>query len=98
MHTDPLKLRLQIDQLLNNMREEQYVEILKKIKFAIQIIEHHKIVNFKDGNKECKIIKNLKPDLETFINIITPSYNVLKKLTDGILEKYKFEKLVKKGI
>ena len=97
MHTDPLKLRLQIDRLLKNPKPKDYCSILKKIKFAIQIIENHKIVNFKDGNGECKSIKSSNPDSEAFINLITPSYNILKKLTDGILEKSKYERLVQKS-
>ena len=97
MHTDPLKLRLQIDQLLKDPTPKNYCSILKKIKFAIQIIENHKIVNFKDGNGECKLIKSLNPDLSAFINLITPSYNILKKLTNGILEKSKYERLVQKS-
>ena len=97
MHTDPLKLRLQIDRLLKNPKSKDYYSILKKIKFAIQIIENHKIVNFKDGNGECKLIKSSNPDSEAFINLITPSYNILKKLTDGILEKSKYERLVQKS-
>lgn len=96
MHTDPLKLRLQIDQLLKDPTLKNY-SILKKIKFAIQIIENHKIVNFKDGNGECKLIKSSNPDLSAFINLITPSYNILKKLTNGILEKSKYERLVQKS-
>lgn len=97
MHTDPLKLRLQIDRLLKNSKPKDYCSILKKIKFAIQIIENHKIVNFKDGNGECKSIKSSNPNFEAFINLITPSYNILKKLTDGILEKSKYERLVQKS-
>ena len=97
MHTDPLKLRLQIDQLLKDPTPKNYCSILKKIKFAIQIIENHKIVNFKDGNGECKLIKSSNPDLSAFINLITPSYNILKKLTNGILEKSKYERLVQKS-
>ena len=97
MHTDPLKLRLQIDQLLKDPTPKNYCSILKKIKFAIQIIENHKIVNFKDGNGECKLIKSSNPDLSGFINLITPSYNILKKLTNGILEKSKYERLVQKS-
>lgn len=97
MHTDPLKLRLQIDQLLKDPTPKNYCSILKKIKFAIQIIENHKIVNFKDGNGECKLIKSSSPDLSAFINLITPSYNILKKLTNGILEKSKYERLVQKS-
>lgn len=97
MHTDPLKLRLQIDQLLKDPMPKNYCSILKKIKFAIQIIENHKIVNFKDGNGECKSIKSSNPDLSAFINLITPSYNILKKLTNGILEKSKYERLVQKS-
>ena len=97
MHTDPLKLRLHIDQLLKDPVPKNYCSILKKIKFAIQIIENHKIVNFKDGNGECKLIKSSNPDLSAFINLITPSYNILKKLTNGILEKSKYERLVQKS-
>lgn len=97
MHTDPLKLRLQIDQLLKDPVPKNYCSILKKIKFAIQIIENHKIVNFKDGNGECKLIKSSNPDLSTFISLVTPSYNILKKLTNGILEKSKYERLVQKS-
>ena len=97
MHTNPLKLRLQIDQLLKDPTPKNYCSILKKIKFAVQIIENHKIVNFKDGNGECKLIKSSNPDLSTFISLITPSYNILKKLTNGILEKSKYERLVQKS-
>lgn len=97
MHTDPLKLRLQIDQLLKDPAPKNYCSILKKIKFAVQIIENHKIVNFKDGNGECKLIKSSNPDLSAFISLITPSYNILKKLTNGILEKSKYERLVQKS-
>lgn len=97
MHTEPLKLRLQIDRLLKDPKSKDYCSILKKIKFAIQIIENHKIVNFKDGNGECKLIKSSNLNKSEFITLITPSYNILKKLTDGILEKSKYERLVQKS-
>jgi hypothetical protein len=97
MHTDPLKLRLQIDSLIRdpNLSPDNYCSILKKLKFAIQIIENHKIINFKDGNSECKSIKLMRPDKQAFLALLDPSYNILKKLTDGILEKSKYKRLVK---
>lgn len=96
MSTDPLKIRLQIDNLIKDSTD--YCENIKKCKFAIQIIENHKIVNFKDGNDE--ILQFLACDSElkeAFLKIIHPSITVLKKLTDGILEKSKKDKIIQKG-
>lgn len=96
MSTDPLKIRLQIDNLIKDSAD--YCENIKKCKFAIQIIENHKIVNFKDGNDE--ILQFLACDSESkeaFLKIIHPSITVLKKLTDGILEKSKKDKIIQKG-
>lgn len=96
MSTDPLKLRLQIDELIKN--STNYYETIKKCKFAIQIIENHKIVNFRDGNEEImQLLECTSDPKEVFLRIINPFYTILKKLTDGILEKSKKDKIIQKG-
>lgn len=96
MSTDPLKIRSQIDNLIKTSID--YCENIKKCKFAIQIIENHKIVNFKDGNDDIlQFLANDSKSKETFLKIIHPSITVLKKLTDGILEKSKKDKIIQKG-
>lgn len=99
MHTDPLKLRLQIDQLLKDPTPKNYCSILKKIKFAIQIIENHKIVNFKEANPERKIIlESPDPDniLLEYIFCLSKPLELLKNSTDGMLKKEVQSKIIQK--
>lgn len=101
LSTDPLKIRTQIDELMLNVDSNQnYCEIIRKCKFAIQIIENHKIVNFKEANSECIVLKNIDDLSEKhlmFRQLIKTPISILKKLTDGIVEKSKLKRLVQKA-
>lgn len=94
MHTDPLKLRLQIDRLLKNPKPKDYCSILKKIKFAIQIIENHKIVNFKEANSERIAI--LKGGYNIYKAALYKPLESLKASTDGMLKKELQSKIIQK--
>lgn len=97
--TDPVGLRLQIE----NLKQEIYktnskglcLNLLKQVNFANQIIENHKIVNYKVLGDAFNAINAAETDkvLEVFGNYFTPQYELLKKYTDGPLLKYKQNEL-----
>ena len=90
MKTNPLQLKktIRTQRLNNGLYSDVNIlrdwELIKNIKFAIQIIENHKIVNFKEAKNDyfnlskCESVK----ELTEYIN---KSYQILKDLTDGML-------------
>lgn len=101
MTTNPLQLRNQIDEEVRNLSEEStlydYWKILKDVEFANQIIENHKIVNFKRPKIDFLTLKYKEEDLkEIFGRLFTESYKVLKNSTDGILKQSKIKKILQK--
>ena len=88
MTTNPLQLRKDVDK---DFDSKPFDELIRQIKFSIQIIENHKIVNYKDGLDDINLINKLILDGETdedeLNKIIDKSYSVLKSLTDGMLKQ-----------
>lgn len=90
MKTNPLQLKktIRTQRLNNGLYSDVNIlrdwELIKNIKFAIQIIENHKIVNFKEAKNDyfnllkCESVK----ELTEYVN---KSYQILKDLTDGML-------------
>ena len=66
--------------------------LVKNIRFAIQIIQNHKIVNFKESAKDYNNLIHCESNTEIY-NYIESIYNELKSLTDGILKKEILDKL-----
>ena len=102
MKTDPLGLRRQIVKMDNSITEESNPKDMWKVvaycKFANQIIENHKIVNFKEANPERKLITNMFPE-DTYLEYKLCLYKPLEKLkasTDGMLKKELQSKIVQK--
>ena len=101
MKTDPLQLRRMIDLQLADYKNKNLFnindawEIIKNIKFSIQIIENHKIVNFKEAYNDYYNLLSFE-SIDEIENYINQSYSQLRKLTDGmikqeILKKFKNE-------
>ena len=103
MKTDPLGLRKQIIKMDNTITEESDPKDMWRVvaycKFANQIIENHKIVNFKEANTERKTILNMAIGEPTFLEYKFCLYKPLEKLkisTDGMLKKELQSKIIQK--
>lgn len=92
MTTNPIQLRKDIDEqikslfLVSVIDVNVYINLLRQIKFSIQIIHNHKIVNYKDGLDDFISIKNAESNEEIW-QIINKSYDELKSLTDGMIKQ-----------
>lgn len=103
MKTDPLGLRKQVVKMDNAITEESDPKDMWKViaycKFANQIIENHKIINFKEANPERKTILNMTLGAPTFLEYKLCLHKPLEKLkasTDGMLKKELQSKIVQK--
>lgn len=89
MSTNPIQLRNDVDDFIRLTKlgtdtdSNLYMFILRQIRFSIQIIQNHKIVNYKDGLEDSLAIKNAESTDEIW-QIIDKSYDELKSLTDGM--------------
>ncbi len=89
MSTNPIQLRNDVDDFIRLTKlgtdtdPNLYMFILRQIRFSIQIIQNHKIVNYKDGLDDSLSIKNAESTDEIW-QIIDKSYDELKSLTDGM--------------
>ena len=93
MNTNPLLLRKYIDsekEVLYGLQDINGWKLICDIKFVNQIIENHKIVNFKEASSDFY-------NLENYDSIFNKSYDYLKKLTDGALKKEQLDKINKNG-
>lgn len=99
MKTDPLSLRKQIIKMNNNITKESNIKDMWKVicycKFANQIIENHKIINFKESNPERSLLKNEDP-YQIYKMCLQKPLEKLKKSTDGMLKKELQNKIVQK--
>ena len=92
MTTNPIQLRKDIDSIykvvhLSSMKSnEAFYKLIRAIRFSIQIIQNHKIVNYKDGLDDYKAIQSADSDDEIW-QIIDKSYEELKSLTDGMIKQ-----------
>ena len=90
MKTNPLQLKKTIrtqrlsNEIYSDINILRYWELIKNIKFAIQIIENHKIVNFKEAKNDYFNLSKCE-SIEELIEYINKSYQILKDLTDGML-------------
>lgn len=107
--TDPLQLRKEYDKLkINIMRDtpinlaegnfltvqKQVWELYKYLKFANQIIENHKIVNFKCvAAKYNEIVTGEEMTYEQFSELLdNDELKIFKRYTDEILKKDKIKR------
>lgn len=101
MTTNPLQLRKDIDNRYSILSAQskidllEYWKLIKNIKFSIQIIENHKIVNFKEASKNYSELNSITESNE-FFEYINSIYKSLKELTDRILEMDRRKKLKKR--
>jgi len=74
-------------------------ELIKIARFSLQVIEHHKIVNYKEVKEDYKKLfesPNTSEDLiQVFLNRYKTSASLLFKNTEGMLQKEKEEKIIK---
>lgn len=109
MTTNPLQLRKCFDttknQILSNLGETELSKqfnlwkIILFARFCNQIIENHKIVNFRNSAsdyRELRKYNNFDDLLNVFNTLITPELNLLYKSTDELLKQEKITKLQQK--
>lgn len=109
MTTNPLQLRKCFDttknQILSNPGETELSKqfnlwkIILFARFCNQIIENHKIVNFRNSAsdyRELRKYNNFDELLNIFNVLITPELNLLYKSTDELLIQEKITKLQQK--
>ena len=108
MTTNPLQLRKCFDttknQILSNIEEIELKQfnlwkIILFARFCNQIIENHKIVNFRNSAndyRELRKYNNFDDLLNIFNTLITPELNLLYKSTDELLKQEKIAKLQQK--
>ena len=109
MTTNPLQLRKCFEatrvQILSNLGETQLSKqfnlwrIILFARFCNQIIENHKIVNFKNSANDYQELRKYTDDnelLNAFNALITPEINLLYKSTDGLLKREKIAKIQQK--
>ena len=109
MTTNPLQLRKCFDttknQILSNLGKTELSKqfnlwkIILFARFCNQIIENHKIVNFRNSAsdyRELRKYNNFDELLNIFNTLITPDLNLLYKSTDELLKQEKITKLQQK--
>ena len=109
MTTNPLQLRKCFEatrvQILSNLGEIESSKrfnlwkIILFARFCNQIIENHKIVNFKNSANDYQELRKYTDDnelLNAFNALITPEINLLYKSTDGLLKREKIAKIQQK--
>lgn len=98
MTTNPIQLRKTIDKqlfqssLLSDINLLKEWELIKNIKFAVQIIDNHKIVNFKEAKDDYNVLQQSKSSTE-FFTYKEQFYNILKNITDGMLKQELLKKV-----
>ena len=109
MTVNPLQLRKCFDttknQILSNIEEVELKQfnlwkIILFARFCNQIIENHKIVNFRNSAndyRELRKYNNFDDLLNVFNTLITPELNLLYKSTDELLKQEKIAKLQQKN-
>ena len=108
MTINPLQLRKCFDttknQILSNIEEVELKQfnlwkIILFARFCNQIIENHKIVNFRNSANDYRELRkyNYFDDLLNIFNtLITPELNLLYQSTDELLKQEKIAKLQQK--
>lgn len=102
MHSNPLQLRKDIDRLYNedlvmsDINYDRYFSIIRAIRFTLQILDNHKIVNYRDGLDDCNKILEVK-SMPEITEIIDHNYNQIKKVTDGVIKQDILNRAKKSG-
>lgn len=95
MHSSPIQLRKDFDNFLeichNDLDIETCRELLVFVKFANQIIDNHKIINFKIIKKDYIELKNSDFLYNKFCELLKKPYDELKKKTDELIKKQKID-------
>jgi hypothetical protein len=85
----------------NNFKEwkKQLWDVIKYIKLTNQIIENHKIIDFKEANFEYKQLvendcENEAIILKLWLDLIKEPMGLLHKSTDGMLKKEREKKII----
>ena len=92
MTTNPVQLRKEVNSFYNTVHfsvlksNQMLYELIRNIRFSIQIIQNHKIVNYKDGLEDVGAIKSAE-SVDEIWQIIDKSYTELKSLTDGMIKQ-----------
>lgn len=91
MTTNPIQLRKDIDTEYKafHLSEHPILEakqLIRDIKFSIQIILNHKIVNYKEAIGDYYAIDTID-DINDCYEIVDDAYNQLKSLTDGMIKQ-----------
>lgn len=103
MSTNPLRLRQYVDSL--RYKSDEAISQagiyglwndIKRCKFACQIIDNHKIVNFKEANKEYKLLQEANDIVYVYKKLFEVPYQNLKLKTDDMLRRSKIEKILQK--
>ena len=109
MTTNPLQLRKCFDaikaQILSNLEEVESSKefnlwnIMLFARFCNQIIENHKIINFRNSANDYYELKKYNDSNELFSvfhKLLAPEVSLLYKSTDGLLNREKLFKLQQK--
>lgn len=109
MTTNPLQLRKCFDatkaQILSNLGETESAKqfnlwkIILFARFCNQIIENHKIVNFRNSANDYLEFKKCNDNTElfnTYTKLLTPELFLLYKSTDELLKREKIAKIQQK--
>jgi hypothetical protein len=91
MTTNPIQLRRDIDTEykafhLSECPVLEAKQLIRDIKFSIQIILNHKIVNYKEAIGDYYAIDTID-DINDCYEIVDDAYNQLKSLTDGMIKQ-----------
>lgn len=93
MHSNPIQLRKDFDSFLeichNDLDIETCKELLVFVKFINQIIDNHKIINYKIIKSDYKNLCNAKHLYDEFYNLLKKPYDELRKKTDELIKKQK---------
>lgn len=103
MHSNPLQLRKDIDKLYNenvttsDINYNKYFSIIRAIRFTLQILDNHKILNYKDGLDDCNKIMKAE-EMSEIMEIINNNYDQIRELTDGVIKQDILNRAKKRGI
>lgn len=91
MTTNPIQLRKDIDAEYKSFHLSEHPileakQLVRDIRFSIQIILNHKIVNYKDCLGDYYAIDAID-DINDCYEIVDEAYNQLKSLTDGMIKQ-----------
>jgi hypothetical protein len=105
MTTNPLQLRKEIDADLSINSPEliseedlinMYWRVIRRCKFANQIIDNHKIVNPKEANKDYQLLHEANDKTYVYETLLDAPYKTLRLKTDDILRRSKIQKVLQK--